>query len=53
MWYHKVIPALGTAQNTVISPNFLMWKFFGKTQFSHSFGRMETVPFKKISIPGN
>ena len=25
-----------------------MWKFFGKTQFPHSFGR-ETVPFHKIS----
>ena len=25
-----------TAKNTVISPNFLVWKFCGKVQFSHS-----------------
>ena len=25
------------AQNTIISPNFLMWKFCGKAQFPHSF----------------
>ena len=29
-----------TAQNTVISPNFMVWKFFGKAQFPHSFGRI-------------
>ena len=27
------------AKNTVISPNFLAWKFCGKEQFPHSFGR--------------
>ena len=43
-----------TTQNTVISPNSLVWKFCGKAQFPHSFGRIaETVPFHKISIPGN
>ena len=26
-----------TAKNTVISPNFLVWKFCGKAQFPHSF----------------
>ena len=26
-----------TAKNTVISPNFLVWKFCRKTQFLHSF----------------
>ena len=26
-----------TAQNTVISPNFLVRKFYGKAQFPHSF----------------
>ena len=26
-----------SAQNTVILPNFLVWKFFGKVQLSHSF----------------
>ena len=35
-----------------------MWKFYGKVQFSHSFGRFarnyaETVPFHKISTQGN
>ena len=28
-----------TALNTVISPNFLVWNFFGKAQFPQSFGR--------------
>ena len=47
-----------TAWNTVISPNFLLWKVCGKTQFPHSFRRFaqnyaETVPFHKISILGN
>ena len=27
-----------TAQNTVVSPNFLVWKFCEKTQFPHTFG---------------
>ena len=48
----------GTAKNTVISLNFLGWKFCGKAQFTHSFGRIvpnygETVPFHKISTPEN
>ena len=35
-----------------------MWKFCGKAQFPHSFGRIarnyvNTVPFHKISTPGN
>ena len=47
-----------TAKNTVISPNFLVWKFCGKEQFPHSFGLFarnyaETVPFHKISTPRN
>ena len=29
-----------TVKNAVISPNFLVWKFCGKAQFSHSFGRI-------------
>ena len=34
------------------------WKFFGKTEFTHSFWRFaqnyaETVPFHKISKPEN
>ena len=47
-----------TAENTVILPNFLVWKFCGKAEFPHSFGQFarnyaETVPFHKISTPGN
>ena len=42
------------AKNTIISPDFLVRKFWGKAQFPHSFGRIarnyaETVPFHKIS----
>ena len=29
----------GTTYNTVILPNFLVWKFCGKAQFLHSFGQ--------------
>ena len=36
-----------TAKISVISPNFLVWKFCGKGQFA------ETVPFRKISTPEN
>ena len=47
-----------TAKVTAISPNFLVWKFCRKEQFSYSFGRFarsyaETVPFHKIATPGN
>ena len=47
-----------TAKNTVISPDFLVWKFCGKAQFPHSFGWIarnytEAVPFRKISTPRN
>ena len=47
-----------TAQNTLISPNFLVWKFGGKAQFPLSFGGIarnyaETVLFHNISTPGN
>ena len=31
-------PSLSHLENTVISPNFLVRKFCGKVQFSHSFG---------------
>ena len=44
-----------TANNTAISPNSLVWKFCGKAQFPHSSTRncAETVPFHKVSTPGN
>ena len=46
------------AKSTVISLDFLVWKFFGKAQFPHSFGRIartyaEIEPFRKISTLGN
>ena len=45
-------------KNTVISPNFLEWKFRGKEEFPHRSRQIarnyaETVPFHKISTPGN
>ena len=47
-----------TAKMPLTSPDCLVWKFCGKIQFPHSFGRFaqnyaETVPFRKISTPGN
>ena len=55
-----IVDKKSTAQNIVISPNFQVWKFCGKTQFPQSFGGFavtfhiisETVPFHKISTPG-
>ena len=49
---------MDTANNTEISPNFSVWKFYGKAQFPQTFARiaqnfMETVPFHKTSIPRN
>ena len=45
-------------KNTVISPNFLEWKFCGKAQFPHSMRKpcenyAETVPFQKIFTQEN
>ena len=43
-----------TASNVVISPNFLVWRFCGKAQFLRiARNYAETVPFRKISTPGN
>ena len=47
-----------TAKNSVISLNFLVWKFCEKAQFPHSFGRFarndaEIASFHKISTTGN
>ena len=49
---------VGTAENTVTLPSFLVWKFCGKAQFSHIFGRFTqnhtaTLSSHKISTPGN
>ena len=38
-----------TAKNTVISLDFLVWKLYGKAQFSHSFGRGLTIIQKLFS----
>ena len=41
-------------KNTVISPNFLVWKFSGKAQFPHSFGRIEnTLENTPLEAPVN
>ena len=53
MMNNKKFWICSTAKNTVISPNSLVWKFYGKTQFPHSFGRFawnyaENVPFQKF-----
>ena len=32
-----------TAKNTVISPDFLVWKFWGKEQFPHTFGQFAVL----------
>ena len=47
-----------TTKNTLITPNFLAWKFCRKGQFKQSVRRIarnyvETVPFHKVSTPGN
>ena len=34
-----------TGKYTVISPDFLVWKFCGKAQFPHSFGRWGNCTF--------
>ena len=54
----RVCLKITTAKNPVIAPNFLMWKFCGKAQFPHSFGRIarnyaETVSCHKISTSEN
>ena len=58
--HFPVIPtkSVSLGKKTVISPDFLVWKFCGKTQFLHSFKQIsrdyrETVSFCKISTPGN
>ena len=35
--YHGT--SMRNAKNTVISPNFLVWKFYVTTQFPHSLGQ--------------
>ena len=48
----KLADAL-TAKNTVISSNFLVWKFCGKAQFRIAQNYAETVPFYEIFTQGN
>ena len=42
-----------TVKNTVISPNFLVWRFCGKAQFSHSFGRYRPKLCGNCAFPQN
>ena len=42
-----------TTKNTIISPNFLAWKFCEKTQFPHSFGRFTRNYAKTVLFPQN
>ena len=49
---------ISAAPNTEISPNFLVWKFCGNTQFAKSFEQLaqyfaETLRFRKILTSGN
>ena len=52
---YQFLQILITTKNNLISTNFLVWKFCGKTQFPHSFWRfaVPVMPFHKISTPGN
>ena len=43
-WSHETY----TTENTVISADFLVWKFCGKAQFPHSFGRIAIIPHQEI-----
>ena len=54
--FKSILFDTSTVKNIVIPPNFLVWKFCGKTQFPHNFGRIvrnfvETVPFHKLPHP--
>ena len=52
-WFPRIL-WLASVKNTVISSDFLVLKFCGKAQFSHSLQNYaETVPFRKISTPAN
>ena len=47
---------IDTGKNTIISPAFLVWKFCGKAQFSHTCIHVisgDSLPFRKISTPRN
>ena len=39
-------------KNTAISPDFLVWKFCGKAQFPHSFGRF-ALNYEETAFPQN
>ena len=42
-----------TTKNTVISPNFLVWKFCGKAQFPHSFMANHPKLYGNCTFPQN
>ena len=42
-----------TVKNTAISPNFLVWKFCGKAQLLHRFGRFARNYARNCAFPQN
>ena len=48
----KKITQIITGKNTIISPNFLLWKFCGKAQFPHSLGRIARK-YAETAFPQN
>ena len=54
-WFSKFDNLDYHCKKYLTSPNFLVWKFWERAQFPHSFGRNdgEIVPFHKISTPEN
>ena len=51
-YFEKTFRIIYTVKNTVISPDFLAWKFCGKAQFPHSFGRLRYFFAKLYSWTG-
>ena len=48
---HLSLGCACTMKNTVIKPSFLVWKFCGKVQFSHSFGRTALKLCRNSAFP--
>ena len=49
LYFFHCIWMCHTAKNTVILPNFLVWKICAKAQFPHSFGRFARITHQEIS----
>ena len=50
MCHFNLVPRMALRKKTVISPNFLVWKFYGKAQSRPKL--WGSLPFHKISTPG-